>query len=561
MTGLILKLGLLPFAESVDADAFSRISLSEKWLDNPEFYSEGVWLPIHYYLNGFVIWLTSEHHYGPMVLHVLFSVATIIPLYQFTKREFNERGALIVAVLWLVSPLIFRYSYEALSGIPHAFFIAMTLNYLSLALDKGKLNYAVYAGLCITIAAGLRYEAWLIIGALSLMILLRMDIKVLLYFLISAVIFPVFWMIGNYIAHGHPLYGVTGVYNLDAINVQNANISTIENILRLSFFPLFLIILLSPILTILLFVNVLKRWKSGNVDLNRVFWSLPLFILMISFLYKAYSGTLLLQHRFLITPLLLSLPFYALLFEYSLKRWSKLMAIAGILAIPLVQIWFVPPIERITGKDSEFGQLVWRMRVSAFANLSPIPFILDPEVEDQKKVISSNLHPDEGLVIDFDQYTNSFNIAIDCSGKARDAFVADPGMSEHDFLLYFEEFIDKHEKGIILYKCQSVLSSFSELKGSYLHFNTENEIVLHLKPEYSKDGLNIFSYNKIHSKVEKEGDPIKVCPDQNTASFLRMEIRKDASLTEDIYYKSTMKGVSFEEQLEMDVEWLQNNPN
>ena len=89
----IFKLILLPFSETTDADAVTRIFLSIKWLDNPHWIMTDVWAPFHYYLNAFSLSIWDNRVIMPKLVQVTISCLTLLPFYFFVKREFNEKGA------------------------------------------------------------------------------------------------------------------------------------------------------------------------------------------------------------------------------------------------------------------------------------------------------------------------------------------------------------------------------------------------------------------------------------------------------------------------------------
>lgn len=564
LAGLVLKLCFLPIVDTIDPDVFSRIYISEYWLSHPEWYTDGIWLPFHFYLTGAAIWISGNHVYGPMVLHILFSVATLIPLFHFTKREFNEKGAYLVVFAYLLSPIVFRFSYQALSGIPNAFFVAMALNYLSLALNKGKRSAAILSGLFITFAAGLRYESWILIMAFGLMILIRMDRRTLVYFLLPASVFPVIWMTGNYLVHGHVLYGVTGVYNSETVIADNSNVTSVQFIIRSLFFPLSLFLLFSPILMSQLIVHSLKRWRSGFFDLNRALWLLPFVILLVAFIYKAQAGTLLLQHRFNILLILLLLPFLAILTEAEWKgTWRKRIALLGFMMLPFVQLWFYPRIENLVGVESEWGKELWKQRVDGFAYLNPIPQLIDPEATKQQKVIKELLVDREnaGLIIDFDNWITSYNLALNCSEKLIDVNILNPSMGPLEISGSLEPFINKYDKGVLLCKCDSKLLENGSLKNQVLSLYLNDTIRIKVDRHYQKDGIGIYSYDVSRRVLDTVFKDQPICPQDGTREYYRMVIKKDPSMLNSLYYTKFLSGKDFDQVLEEHAQWFVENQN
>ena len=126
----ILKLFLLPITQTNDADAISRIFLSIEWMENPIWIKTDVWGPLHYYLNGIFLSIWEDRVIVPKLINLVLSVAYLIPFYYFTKREFNEKGAIYATILLAFCPVLFGTSFLALSNTPFLFFLILSINEL-----------------------------------------------------------------------------------------------------------------------------------------------------------------------------------------------------------------------------------------------------------------------------------------------------------------------------------------------------------------------------------------------------------------------------------------------
>src|ERR1700720_4720517 len=137
----------------------------------PYLITHGVWAPLDTYLNAFSLFIWHNRIYSPLVLNCILSAATAIPLYLFVKREWNEGSALFTASLYLVYCVAFRYGLVALSDVPFIFFIALGMWMLSCArAENGTITQAVLAGVIVTTAGALRYEAWMLIPFFGLLL-------------------------------------------------------------------------------------------------------------------------------------------------------------------------------------------------------------------------------------------------------------------------------------------------------------------------------------------------------------------------------------------------------
>ncbi|MDQ3101997.1 MAG: glycosyltransferase family 39 protein, partial [Bacteroidota bacterium] len=210
---LVARLIAWPFSDVVDADAVTRALIGESYMSYPGWIGDGVWPPLHFYLNGSFTLLFGSRELGSVLVNVLLGSAIVFPIYFLSRRWSNDSVAIAVALLIAFDPLVFRNSLQGLSEIPFLFFFACSFNALSAAIldapAKAERN-ALTAGAFITIAAGMRYEAWLLIGLLALMLVL-MDKRLLRWFLFTAVIFPMIWMITTGLAHGNLVKGLEHV--------------------------------------------------------------------------------------------------------------------------------------------------------------------------------------------------------------------------------------------------------------------------------------------------------------------------------------------------------------
>ena len=127
----VIRLIVFPYAQATHPDAVSRIIMAETWLDNPHLIIDGIWLPFHHYINALAIWISGEHVFGPILIHILFASFTAIPIYFFTRREMNPKLAWFAATVYVFEPIIFRNSFSTLAEIPFAFFLACSLNLYS----------------------------------------------------------------------------------------------------------------------------------------------------------------------------------------------------------------------------------------------------------------------------------------------------------------------------------------------------------------------------------------------------------------------------------------------
>lgn len=497
---LIVKLILFPFTQTVDADAVSRTLISYKWSQDPYFISDSVWAPLHFYLNGIIMWMTGSIENGPRYLNVLLSCVTLIPFYYFVKNEFSRKGAPFSVAIFALSPIIFRNSFQALSGTPYLFCFVLSLYFFAKAFRSEGIRDYIFAGVSMTLAAGFRYEAWIMIVVFTLIGLLRKQWKGTAIFCGIAMIVPLVWMLVGQIYHGDYLYGINGAYgwNIERMEV-NANVNDTERLKRLFFFPMSWFLAVSPILgwvlTISFFGNVFKKIFTKTQYL----WMLPLLFLGIAFLVKAQDGTLLLQHRFTGGLVVLSAPLFAMILTKQSRIYKKyIMVVLTLLIIPQSYFWYRVNLDEWTPLSNQIKSIIRDIQLSSGPETLPLPQIDNPLVINSLKTIEDNWrNNDDGLIIDFFGWTETYYIALQYPESEPFIF---PGAKNDEFPRdKFAKYVSNHPKGKLVLHCASNHGKFIDYIGPALQ--SGNRLTLDLNPLYSNKGLNVFEYEY----VELEG--------------------------------------------------------
>ncbi len=206
---LLIRLVLLPFATLDANDSTSRIWLGWRWADDPFFITNGLWGPLHFYLIGAVLRFWHDPVWAPLALHVVLGALVPVVVYRLTIELFgNLRSAIAAGLIFAFYPAAIAVSLGARVETPFLLLFGIGLIALVRAWrPDGQVRHAVCAGLAITLASALRYEAWMLMPFLTL--LLVRHPKRAIAFLATAMIHPVVWMIGNYLEFGNPLFSLT----------------------------------------------------------------------------------------------------------------------------------------------------------------------------------------------------------------------------------------------------------------------------------------------------------------------------------------------------------------
>lgn len=559
----ILRLIVFPFSQVNDADATTRLFIAEKWLGDPHIIYEGVWPPLHFYLNAIAIALFGERLFGPILIQMILTCLTAIPLYHFTRREFSAKGAIYTAAFYLFCPIVFHNSFNALSGLPHAFLVALALNSISKSIRKNDNRQAIYAGLYMTIAAGFRYEAWLLIAIFTGIYILFYEWKRTIYFWSASMIFPVFWMTGNYIAHQDILYGLSGAYHWNIImEGVNDQLDTVEKVQRLIYFPISWFFLYSPFLVILVTGKTFQKIWNKDLIRSRLIWSIPFWVFFITFIYKAYEGTLLLQHRFTISLIFFSAPFISTIFEKN--RWENFSKIVvGIIIlslIPLSYYWMRIPVEKHLPYSSPIRTAYKEIRTNSQNNFVAIPRLFHQNYVTFSKQINNDIREEDGLILDFVLWDNTYYLALTTNLPAEQIFIVDGSNHGQVYANYLTKFLEKYPSGKIVLRCYSKFSKMYDLKNNILTFNIGVPYSIILTPVTGESGVGVFTYGVINSsETEQLTDFSFECPEKNSLEYFIFMINYNQLLLNDIRRKARENDISVEEQIEADARWMVEN--
>ncbi|CAG5085759.1 hypothetical protein CRYO30217_02872 [Parvicella tangerina] len=543
---ILVKLILFPFTQTVDADAVSRTLISYNWLKNPHFITDSVWAPLHFYLNGAVMWITGSIEDGPRILNIFLSGLMIIPFYFFVKREFNEQGAVYSAALVALSPVIFRNSFQALSGTPYLFFLAMGLFFFSRALRSSSFKFYVIAGLSITLAAGFRYEAWIIIAVFTLIGIIRKQWKGTAVFWGVAMIVPAGWMLIGQVYHGDFLYGVNGAYgwNIEQMDV-NANVNDTERLKRLFFFPMSWFLAVSPILAWVIIVSFIRKTIKKAYSLQQFLWLLPLAVIGLAFLVKAQDGTLLLQHRFTGSLVLLSAPLLATVLDVKSKRFSKpLMFLAVLLILPQSYFWYRVNLDEWPPMSRQIKSVIKDIQLSTGPETLPLPQIDNPLLTGGLEAVKNNWNKEDGLILDFFGWTETYYFALQYP-KA-DPFIF-PGAKNDVFPTEkYLNYVLTHPKGKLVMHCASNHQEFVTITSCRFTLNGHSEVSLRIESLYNEKGFQVYEYQLAQDQEFVDDIADEVCFSSGSVAYFESKAYFNVQLKESAKRLARKESISLE---------------
>jgi len=465
---VLVKLVLLPMAQTIDADAVTRTFLSEGWIHNPVWITKGVWGPFHFYLVGCMLALWNNMVYAPVVLNVILSAVTLLPFYYLVKREFNANGALIATYFFAISPIIFRNSLMNMSEPPYLLLLTITLNFLSKGFKDKNTSCFLFAGLFITIACGFRFEAWFFILLFTFVILLKGEIKNAFFFFIIAILYPVGDVITHFVQDHYSLAGFFTNYPWSLRPDGDIMPPHFEDYLRrLWYVPFCWFIALGPPVAYL----AMKKMASVYKKNAPLFWLAFLFwAFLILTEVSSFKGAIILQPRFSETITLLSLPFSAAYFKELTIKKIRLAILFGALAVGLTYVYNI-------------------------SRISPLPRLENQNTDKISQTIRKELNPQSGLIIDFLDWEPTYYIALHSTLAPENIYILSGDDKTKIQAEEINSILQNHSQGIIFLVKNSVLWQNAGImdKSLQFKFNTMN---LNTQIIYGNDEVVVWKYSE-----------------------------------------------------------------
>ena len=435
-TGVVSRLPALSFAAIDGGDPVTRTWNGWRWLSNPEIITHGVWGPLHTYLMASAMAVFPDPTISPVLLGILFSAATAALLYLFTQREFGiHHASLFVALTYLFYPIAIRDSLMVTAEAPFVFLVALCWLFLSIARDQGTEGHALLAGIALTLACMLRYEGWLLIPLFGSILFKKRSLFVI--FVACALIHPAFWLVGNGIHYGDPLYSVHSASNWE-LNVEGANeaLTTRTILKRAVFYAGATFLGMTPVMATICLIGV-----AVTVVLRRrsMVWIIPVSGLLIFFTASALQGSLALKTKYTLTLGTLFFPFAA-------------------------EFWNFAGIEQYSPKQKLLLQLLVIASMLAlsfpFRGISPVPRLAQQEEADRisatvNRSLGNDYHSNAGFICDFFGWDNSYYVALMTRLHPDQIFVAPGGRHQQPEITRVSGLLCRFPRGLLLLKPDS----------------------------------------------------------------------------------------------------------
>jgi hypothetical protein len=492
----ILRFALTPFSQTVDADAVSRVFMSWVWMEDMEFIAQGVWLPFHQYLLGIGFALFPDMVITPKLINTLLFVLAVWPFYKFCASVFHEDKAWLPTLLLIISPAILRNGLMAMAGVPYISFVIWAVYFAQKTVETSRLKHAVLAGLFITIAAGFRYEAWVISGLLFWMMALQGQRKTLISYTIIAASYPAVWMLGNYLIQGDAMHGLSGAYDWNVVRAGvNEHMSMTEHLRRVLFFPISLGLNMGYFLGLLTAIVLISRAFQRKLTKAQWLWLIPFFFILVTYIVKGNDGTLLLKHRFTITLLVFFIPYSALLVTANAKLKNGVLLLLTILILPLTGFMVKANIHYLFFAPTPLREAVYQVRDIGLTTAQPIPRLIGKRAQNVLGAVEENMKPNDGLILDFFGWDDTYYVALHATHHAGAVFLQNGAINDEPawdrISVFLNELLPTNREGVLILNPKSNFGK--TLRNERITLPNE-EGFLALNKIAETDGLTIYRY-------------------------------------------------------------------
>lgn len=421
LAGVALRVVFLLISVNNGGDALDRVGKTEEWLENMHLqFFYGAWLPLHFWMMGGLGVLLGNVELAGRLLSLVTGAGSMWLVWRIARRAYGETAGLLSLCAIAFYTLHVAYSTTSSAEVPFLFFSLLGLDLLFAHQQDGSWARLVASGICFTVSAAIRYEAWVLIAAAGLVLIasppgmLRRSwwsterLGQLAAFGLAAGAWPVFWMTYTYMKLGHPLYYVM----MQREWVPGINAGTTLTY-RVSVAPVALVLGLSlPVVAASLYALWLAVRESAGRPLAFVF----LCFASVQF-YQTVSDGMWPSARFTITQGVL----LAILSGRGLERmanrfvprWSNGKVCVALSAVLAANLLLILAFSEIRHPYSEkFGSVSPRLRFAHYINdvgdfLRPRLGASDPVVIDNYNVESAfvavatglPLRPDENVFL------------------------------------------------------------------------------------------------------------------------------------------------------------------
>ncbi len=455
--GAVLRLTFFFLAENNGGDALARAAMTAGWLEHPgSWLNFEPWLPMHFWLMAGMSVIVGEPGLGARMLSLLLGTASLGIFWLLAREVYGWSAATLSLMIFGLYSLHIAYSTTSSSEVPYLFFMLAGLLGFFVYRRSGSLAVLALGAVAFGISAGIRYEAWICIFALTLILIFMSrpyatgrfwrteHVREVFLFGATAGTWPLFWLIYQWKAFGRPLYGVTMNYKWV---VEQVAIEHRSRLYHLALSPGVILLTLSPVIVAAGFYGLALGLREPT---GREF-AVVFLVMGAVFSYQISAGGLLPLARYTITLGTL----LALASGHGLHRFSQSLsqsrafqfraAIGLMLIINLGAILMLSEVRNPL--SDQFSAISPRLRFRH-------------HIEEVRRYLKPLLKPDDAVVID--DYNVESNIIAAAIGLPLDA-------TDRAFLASSQpvsdlpEYINRRHPRYLIYSDRGVLNAYLTL--------------------------------------------------------------------------------------------------
>jgi hypothetical protein len=185
---------------AVSSDETSRTLISYYWHTSGKIESSS-WLPLHFLIMGWGLILFQDLIWLPRIISLLFGIMTIAAAGLLADELFRKKEITIYTlIIMLLIPQRVILSIVPLPEIIFSFFVISGSLFFLKFIRSGGTSHLIISVVLITLSNSLRYEGWIISACMGVYLLWKFKGQTRILFVLSLLaIFPLFWLLFNYL--------------------------------------------------------------------------------------------------------------------------------------------------------------------------------------------------------------------------------------------------------------------------------------------------------------------------------------------------------------------------
>jgi hypothetical protein len=323
------------FSANNGGDANTHAVLAAKWLAHPTLkFVFDVYPPGHFWLIGLSTLVIHDVVTAARLLSLVLGIASLFPVWKIANLLYGKQAGLLSLGVFAFYSLHIAYSTTSSAEASYLFFfLCGAYFFFQYAQTMERIGWLVAAGLSLSISESIRYESWILFGALFVILnvliftarplghLWSTWLKPVIVFGVTGGAWPIFMMAYSWNAFHDPMYLVSQ-NRLRVVSYLAAR--SVSRSYQLALAPAAVLLSLSVIAVVGAMYGIVKSFSSR---LAGAFAGLTVFFMAVQ-AYEIYNGGLLATARYTITTGTL----LAIVSGYGLQKIGQSIARRTLLA-------------------------------------------------------------------------------------------------------------------------------------------------------------------------------------------------------------------------------------